>query len=192
MLEGVMKKIKAVRFFAVALAFGAGGAAMADSMVSMSDGLSSWVSKKGEISLPSDFRKDMAHLGSWFVPEGGAAGFHDVYAQPESVTAYRKTGEFPDGTVLVKELRASEAGDYSTGKGVNRATDQILQTFVMVKDGENRFADSAQWGDGWGWALFKPGSAANVSSDYKNDCLGCHVPAKDTDWVYVEGYPTLK
>jgi len=154
--------------------------------------LSSWVSEGGEISLPEDFRNNMSHMGSWFVPEGGAAGFHDVYAEPGAVAMYRKTGAFPDGAVLVKELRAAQAADYSTGNGVQRATAQILQTFVMVKDGQNRFAESDQWGDGWGWALFKPGNVANVSSDYKKDCLGCHVPAKDSDWVYIEGYPTLR
>jgi len=154
--------------------------------------LSPWVSERGEITLPENFRNSMSHLGSWFVPEGGAAGFHDVYAQPEAIVAYRKTGLFPDGAVLVKELRAAKAGDYSTGGGVQRATDQILQTFVMVKDGQDQFEKSAQWGDGWGWALFKPDNTANVSSNYKNDCLGCHVPAKATDWVYIEGYPTLR
>lgn len=187
-----MRNSKIIYFFAAAMAFVLmRGEALADSMTGMNAGLSPWVSDKGEITLPNDFRKNMAHLGSWFVPEGGAAGFHDVYAQPEAVAAYRKTGKFPDGAVLVKELRAAEAADYTTGKGVNRATDQILQTFVMVKDSQNRFANSARWGDGWGWALFKPGNAANVSSDYKTDCLGCHIPAKDNDWVYIEGYPTL-
>ena len=37
------------------------------------------VDKHGNITLPNDFRNEMVHLGSWFVPEGGASGFHDVY-----------------------------------------------------------------------------------------------------------------
>jgi hypothetical protein len=28
-------------------------------------------------------------------------------------------------------------------------------------------------------------------ADYKKDCLGCHIPARTTDWVYVQGYPVL-
>lgn len=176
-----------VTLFAAA---GVAGNAMAEAM--QDKVLSDWVSSGGEISLPEDFRNSMSHLGSWFVPEGDAAGFHDVYAQPETVAVYRKTGTFPDGAVLVKELRAAEKGDYTTGQDVQRATQKILQTFVMVKDSQNRFSESAQWGDGWGWALFKPGNAANVSTDYQQDCLGCHTPAKDSDWVYVEGYPTLR
>jgi hypothetical protein len=62
----------------------------------------------------------------------------------------------------------------------------------MVKDTQARFSDNALWGDGWGWALFKPDDKANnLASNYKVDCLGCHVPAKDTDWVYTSAYPTL-
>ncbi|MBL4673424.1 MAG: cytochrome P460 family protein, partial [Arenicella sp.] len=88
------------------------------------------VSDTGEISLPSDFRSSMSHLGSWFVPEGSASGFHDVYTEQATVDHYRETGEFPDGAVLVKELRAASKGDYTTGVGVAYANDQIKQWFV--------------------------------------------------------------
>ena len=145
------------------------------------------------ITLPDDFRATRVHLGSWFVPEGGASGFHDVYANAEAVEGYRKTGRFPDGSVLVKELRAHAAGNYTTGAGVAHATEGVKQWFVMVKDGANRHAGDPRWGDGWGWGLFKTDDPdKNVVTDYKADCLGCHVPAKATDWVYVEGYPTLR
>ena len=134
----------------------------------------------------------MVHLGSWFVPEGGASGFHDVYTEKESVLAFRKTGKFPDGATLVKELRASNAGDYSTGPGVSHSTATIKQWFVMIKDTNNRFTDNPLWGNGWGWALFKTDSLdKNSAADYKVDCLGCHVPAKDKDWIYTEAYPIL-
>lgn len=39
---------------------------------------SPWVDAEGGIALPEDFRVRMVHLGSWFVPDGGASGFHDV------------------------------------------------------------------------------------------------------------------
>jgi hypothetical protein len=43
------------------------------------------------------------------------------------------------------------------------------------------------WGDGWGWALFKADVPdKQVATDYKKDCLDCHVPAKSTDWIYVK------
>ena len=154
---------------------------------------SPYVEATGAINLPKDFRTRMVHLGSWFVPEGDASGFHDVYTEKETVEVFRKTGKFPDGATLVKELRASIAGSYTTGEGVSYATDGLKQWFVMIKDAKGRFADNPLWGDGWGWALYKPDDRGkNVATDYKTDCLGCHVPAKDNDWVYVEAYPTLK
>ncbi|MEH6473573.1 MAG: cytochrome P460 family protein [Halopseudomonas sp.] len=154
--------------------------------------LSPYVDNQGRITLPDDVRATMVHLGSWFVPDGGASGFHDVYTQPETVKAFRSSGQFPDGAVLIKELRVSKTGDYSTGKGVSYSTSAIKQWFVMVKDSKNRFASNPSWGEGWGWALFKTDNPKlNVSDDYQKDCLGCHVPAKGNDWVYTEGYPTL-
>jgi len=156
------------------------------------DSFSPHVDGKGNITLPDDFRFNMVHLGSWFVPEGSASGFHDVYTEAETVKHYRRTGRFPDGATLVKELRNSESGDYTTGKNVKYATASIKQWFVMIKDSKGRFDNNPVWGDGWGWALFKTDNPSkSVATDYQKDCLGCHTPVKEQDWVYVEGYPTL-
>lgn len=152
-----------------------------------------YVDAKGNIQLPENFRQDYTHLGSWYVPEGDASGFHDVYLDPISVEIYRETKEFPDGAVLVKELRGAKIADYTTGANVAHAVDAIKQVFVMVKDTCGRFADNPVWGDGWGWGLFKPGSGPkqNVAKSYQSECQGCHAPARATDWVYIEAYPTL-
>lgn len=178
----VFATVAGVLLFAMALAAG-----------NEKDVFSRFVDARGNISLPDDFRANMVHLGSWFVPDGGASGFHDVYTEASTIEAYRKTGEFPDGATLVKELRHSDAGDYTTGQGVSFATGDIKQWFVMIKDSEGRFTDKPIWGSGWGWALFKPDAPEkNVAASYRTDCLGCHVPAQANDYIYVEAYPTLK
>lgn len=144
------------------------------------------------ISLPEDFRSNLVHLGSWFVPEGEASGFHDVYVNRDAVRHYRDTGRFPDGAVLVKELRSAVAANYSTGAGVQSATDSVKQWFVMVRDAAGRFTDNPLWGDGWGWALFRPDDPeVNLATGYRSDCLGCHLPARETELIYVNAYPTL-
>lgn len=109
---------------------------------------STLVDANGNISFPKGFRSSMVHLGSWFVPEGGASGFHDVYTEKESAEAYRQTGKFPDGATIVKELRAAQQGDFTTGQGVSYATSELKQWFVMIKDSKNRFADNPLWGEG--------------------------------------------
>ncbi|PSW07540.1 cytochrome C [Photobacterium lipolyticum] len=153
------------------------------------DNFSPYFDGQGNISLPPEFRTSMVHLGSWFVPKGDASGFHDVYTEKATVEAYRK---FPDGATLVKELRTAKTGNYTTGRDISYATDGLKQWFVMVKDTKGRFTDNPLWGDVWGWALYKPDAPTkNVATDYKVDCLGCHIPAKSTDLVYEEAYPTL-
>ena len=48
------------------------------------------------------------------------------------------------------------------------------------------------WGDGWGWAQFDPKDRSKqIATNYKTDCLQCHVPAKAMDWIYVYAYPAL-
>ena len=51
-----------------------------------------YVDKSGNITLPDDFRLSMIHLGSWFVPEGEASGFHDVYTEPGRQPARKQPG----------------------------------------------------------------------------------------------------
>ena len=142
-----------------------------------------FVDDKGNITLPADFRISTTHLGSWYVPSGGASGFHGVYTNEGTIEQFRKTGKFPDGAVLIKELRASNTGNYTTGQGVSHETVTLKQWFIMVKDSKSRFSENPLWADGWadgwGWALFKADAPTkNVASNYKIDCLGCYVPAK--------------
>ena len=149
---------------------------------------SPFVSESGSIQRPDNVRTSWIHLGTWALDES----FHDVYTQAGSVEAYRRDGKFPDGAILVKEIRKAKSGKKSTGQ-VSWAGSEIVQWFVMVKDSKGRFPDNPLWGDGWGWALYKADAPSkNVATDYKIDCIGCHIPAKGTDWVYMEGYPTLE
>jgi hypothetical protein len=155
--------------------------------------LGKYVDKDGAITLPEDYRLKWIHLGSWYIEDkkGGPGEVHDVYAEPEAVTAFRNTGKWPQGATLVKEIRAGQKGEMTTG---NVHWDgQIKQWFVMVKDTEKKsFPENPNWGRGWGWALYSiDDPKKNISTDYKVDCIGCHVPAKETDWIFTQGYPIL-
>src|SRR5262245_37038934 len=63
----------------------------------------------GRVRVPTGFRK-WVFVGGPLTPNGlnhGAAGFpeyHNVYVEQKNVDAYLKTGTFPEGTVIVKEL----------------------------------------------------------------------------------------
>jgi hypothetical protein len=82
----------------------------------------------------------------------------------------------------------------SSGKILFALRHQLIHPIPLKRQIRLRNADSSfsAYVDGSGWALFKPGDKdTNVASNYKTDCLGCHQPAKDKDWVYTEAYPTL-
>ena len=140
------------------------------------------VDDKGNLRVPSDYRTAYQMLGSWAVAKDDGPGskeMHMVYASPGTIAAYRKDGHFPDGTVLVKEVFKTTTKDMTTGTVSSAGT--LAGWFVMVKDS-----------DGWGWSWFEATDPEKTTStDYTADCQGCHVPARQSDWIYTHGYPVL-
>ena len=152
------------------------------------------VDDKGNLRVPADYQAAYPMLGSWAVAADDGPGskeMHVVYASPGTIAAYRKDGHFPDGTVLVKEVFKATTKDMTTGTVSSAGT--LAGWFVMVKDNVGRFPGNKLWGEGWGWSWFDAANPAKTTSkDFRTDCLGCHIPAKATDWIYVLGYPGLK
>jgi hypothetical protein len=151
------------------------------------------VDANGNLKVPADYRTAYQFLGSWAIAAEkgkGSKNIHVVYASPGTIAAYRKDGHFPDGAVLVKEVFQAATKPMKTGT-VSHA-DALKGWFVMVRDSTNSHPNNSLWGDGWGWSWFDAGDPSKTTStNYKSDCLSCHVPAKATEWVYVEGYPPL-
>lgn len=183
---------------AVALAFTAGGVSAAGADLAHS--FWRYVTKSGDIKRPPDnqIRRNWVHLGTWAIPKlkgASGPGMHDVYAERWVVDAFNKTHAWPDGAVLVKQVHAISKGARTTGPEVYWEGKTGVW-FVMIKDNKGRFPKDARWGEGWGWGLFKADNPdTNVNMDWKKgtlgNCFACHVPAKDTGWVYLEGYPVL-
>jgi hypothetical protein len=93
--------------------------------------------------------------------------------------------------VLIKEVYQTSTAPMTTGT-VSHAQN-LKGWFVMVKDSKNSHPGNLLWGDGWAWSWFDAGNRTKTTStDYKKDCLSCHVPAQATDWIYTAGYPALK
>ncbi|HYR50905.1 MAG TPA: cytochrome P460 family protein [Candidatus Eisenbacteria bacterium] len=150
------------------------------------------VDKSGNIRKPAGYREHYESFGAYSVvdPKSGAEELHYTWASPGTAEYYRKTGNFPDGAVLVKETFATDHGPMTTGEAHWATTTGVW--FVMIKDSKGRFPGNPLWSDGWGWALFKPDAPdKQVATSFTNDCKGCHIPASSTDWVYVQGYPVL-
>lgn len=159
------------------------------------------VDDTGNIMLPKNFRNNWTFLGTWSIAEKdvepssaasghGATALHNVYTQRGVVEYFQQNGKFPDGAVIVKELLKATTDSMTTGT-VSRGH-EVEGWFVMVKDTKGRFGSNPLWGDGWGWVLFnadQPDKA--VTKNYKTECISCHIPARDDDWIYISGYPVL-
>ncbi len=149
------------------------------------------VDKTGNIRKPAGYRDLYQALGTFEVVDlKDDHELHYTYATPGTAEHYRKTGKFADGTVLVKEVFAADHAQLTTGDAHWAAKTKVW--FIMIKDDKGRYPGNPLWGDGWGWALYKSDAPdKQVATDFKKDCLGCHIPAHATDWVYIQGYPGL-
>ncbi|HEY2757001.1 MAG TPA: cytochrome P460 family protein, partial [Pseudolabrys sp.] len=93
------------------------------------------VDAAGNLRVPADYRTLYQALGTWAIAADSGQGskeIHAVYASPGAIDAYRKTGHFPDGAVLVKEVFETSTNEMTTGT-VSHA-DKLKGWFVMVRD----------------------------------------------------------
>lgn len=151
------------------------------------------VDANGNLRVPAHYRTSYQFLGSWAIAADkgqGSKAIHDVYASPGTIAAYRKTGRFPDGSVLVKEVFQTATRPMATGTVSHAQT--LKGWFVLVKESKDIHPANKLWGNGWAWSWFDAGDPTKTTStNYKKDCLPCHTPARATDLIYVEGYPPL-
>jgi len=154
----------------------------------------------GQLIQPVGYR-NWTFIGSMVTPQGlnnnkvGFPEFHNVYVEAANLAAYRKTGVFPEGTVLVKELtlvrnptHPDGSTDEASGRGFFEGTLNGLD--VTVKDSK-RFADTNNWGFfNFGHHALPYEATAKVAP--KAECAGCHIAgAAKTDLTWVQFYPML-
>ncbi|MGI9516767.1 MAG: cytochrome P460 family protein [Pirellulaceae bacterium] len=147
----------------------------------------------GELIRPEGYRK-WTFVGTPVTPNdmnGGEAPFpefHVVYMDTESFEHYEETGEFRDGTMLVKELIS--VGSKSATSGAGYFMGEYIGLEVTIKDSE-RFGDEPG-----SWAYFSFGHeyplAENASAQPAANCNSCHETSAAEDWVFTQYYPVLR
>ena len=155
----------------------------------------------GRLKLPTGFRK-WVFVGAPLTPNGlnnGKAGFpeyHHVYVQEQNVDAYLKTGSFPEGTVIVKELTrvlnpTFPDGSRAEPSGRGFFNGEYNGIDVTVKDSK-RFAKT----NGWGFYTFghHPLPYAETAAESSvSECAGCHIAnVSRTDMTWIQFYPLLR
>lgn len=161
---------------------------------SMPDWGPQWT-RDGQLKLPQGFHS-WVFLGAPLTPHAlnnGKAGFpeyHNVYIQPEAYQAYRETGEFPEGTILLKELQLTLPAIHDDGSRVEASgrgyfPGTMNGVDISVKD-SRRFSDT----NGWGFFNFghhAPPYAKTAAVQSKDACADCH-EANGTNMVFSKFY----
>jgi hypothetical protein len=152
----------------------------------------------GDLVLPKDFH-DWVYVGSPLTPNalnGGQAGFpeyHNVYIEPGSYEIFKKTGQFPEGTIMFKELQLTLPGQNPDGSrtepsGRGYFPGPFNGADVTVKDSK-RYADTGGWGF-YNFNHHEP-KAATAKLKAKEDCAFCHIASAKKDEVWTQFYPLL-
>ena len=141
---------------------------------------------------PFSFRK-WVYLGTPLTPNDlndGKANFpefHNVYMDPDSFAHFEKTGEYRDGTVIVKELVSVGEKEASSGNGYFQG--DFIGLEVSVKDAKRYPTEPGNWGYysfGHSYPL-KEQSAKNKT----DECNGCH-QRHAINFVFSQYYPVLR
>lgn len=114
--------------------------------------------------------------------------FHNVYIEPVAFAHFVKTGQFPNGTMIAKELLSVGATEAVSGNGYFQGEFQGLE--FTVKDTE-RFPDEPG-----GWTYYSFGHQlpyADVAKAFPTEsCAACHEAVAEYDMVFLQYYPILK
>src|SRR5580700_1675275 len=166
----------------------------------------------GTVQVPTGFRK-WVFVGAPLTPEGLNDGkyncdqpggctrsnfpeYHHVYVEQKNVDAYLKTGEFPEGTVIVKELTRvlnptfpDSSRKEPSGRGYFNGAYNGID--MSIKDSK-RFAKT----NGWGFFTFghHPMPYDKTSAERPvAECAGCHIAnVAATDMTWIQFYPLLR
>lgn len=121
-------------------------------------------------------------------PEAPFPEFHNVYIHPDDLDYYYQTGQWPDGTVIIKELVS--VGSKQAVSGVGYLMGEFTGLEATIKDAA-RFAD--QPGN---WAYFSFGHeyplADTAEAFPAAACNSCHEAAAADDHVFTQYYPILR
>src|SRR3954469_5874834 len=135
------------------------------------------VSAAEPVQYPSNFRR-WVHVGTGVIQSGGPypqseQGMHHIFANPKAVDGYA-SGVFPDGSVIVFELREAQQKNGVLFEGERRRVD------VMIRD-------SARYEKTGGWRFERfmgDQQTQDAVADSGASCFQCHTSAATHGFVF--------
>ncbi|MFT5506402.1 MAG: hypothetical protein ACI8XC_004130 [Gammaproteobacteria bacterium] len=151
--------------------------------------------KNGELERPTGFR-EWIYAGTPVTPNDmndGKAAFpehHNVYIDPKSWAHWKKTGEFREGTILIKELVSVGSKAAVSGAGYFQGDFIGLEATIKSK---KYFPNEP---GNWAYYSFSSPDLKTLKKSAKAfpaaSCNGCHAGAAEDDWVFTQYYPVLR
>jgi hypothetical protein len=152
----------------------------------------------GELLLPKDFHS-WIFVGAPLTPNAlndGKANFpeyHNVYIEPGSYAIFLKTGKFPEGTMMFKELQLTLPAENPDGSRTEPSGRGFFPgafngADVTVKDSK-RYSETNGWGF-FNFNHFEP-KAASAKLLPKEECGYCHMASAKKDMVWTQFYRLL-
>jgi len=130
------------------------------------------------VEFPSNFRHWVRVRTGVVLPNADAKlmseeGMHDIFANQEAVKGY-PSGDFPDGSIIVYELREAKPTNGVIAEGERKRVD------VMIKD-SRRYNSTGGWRFKRFWANDETHDAINDSGAM---CFRCHSKAQAHGFVF--------
>lgn len=139
------------------------------------------------VTLPNDYREWVflsSGIGMSYSQTGGQPAnpnFDNVFVNPEAYRSFLQTGAWPDKTVLLLEIRASDSKVSINKDG--RVQTSVVRVEAHIKDAAH---------GGWAFYNFGDGSKRAATRIPKTaTCYSCHQQNGAVDTTFVQFYPTL-
>ncbi len=170
----------------IALLFQMSTTAQAEEYFSMND---------GQLERPTGYR-EWVYVGTPVTPNdmnNGKAAFpehHNVYIDPDSWSHWKNTGEFRDGTILVKELVS--VGSKAAVSGAGYFQGEFIGLEATIKSSEHFESEPGNWAY-FSFSTPDHKKLTTTATAFPTaSCNACHAGAAADDFVFTQYYPVLR
>jgi hypothetical protein len=150
--------------------------------------------ENGELQRPIGYR-EWVYVGTPVTPndmnDGQAAfpEFHNVYIDPESWAHWKTTGEFREGTILIKELVAVGSKSAVSGNGYFQG--EFVGLEATIKSAEHFPNEPGNWAY-YSFSTENHETVTDVATPLPTaSCNSCHDASAADDFVFTQYYPIL-
>ncbi len=148
----------------------------------------------GELQRPTGYR-EWVYVGTPVTPNDLNNGkapfpeFHNVYIEPTSWAHWKKTGEFRDGTILMKELVS--VGSKAAASGNGYFMGDFIGLEATIKSTKHFPSEPGNWAY-FSFSSKDHKTLAETAKPFpKETCNACHAASAADDFVFTQYYPVL-